>query len=322
MSFRPDTLTNLIGQDNIKRALQICIDASKARNKSVPHILFQGPPGLGKSTLGYIIANEIKSYCTCINASTITSQAVLVKALAQSKDRDIIFIDEIHSLPEKFAELLYMPLEDNKLLIQQTQKHTNEERSVTIPLKDFTLIGATTNIGKIPKPLLDRMNLKFFLDFYSEEDIAKIIQKNADISGLTISKPGIKNIASKCKGIPRLANSYILWIEDFASARKTKNLNLSDIEEAFSIYGIDEMGLDTNDKMYLDVLKQSKEPLGLKSISSMCGIPEKSIEEHIEPYLLRCNLITKTKKGRILTEKLEPTSFPQDLKDIINAYQD
>lgn len=302
--LRPTKLSEIIGQDKIKEVLQICIDASNKQNKALPHILFEGPPGLGKSTFGYVLAAEIGAHCTHINAATISDQSSLIKALSQAKHKDLIFIDEIHALPQKYAELLYMPLEDRKLIIEATNKYSKEKHIVNIPLQEFTLIGATTHIGKMPKPLLDRMQRRFSIDFYSLEDVQKIILDNAKKSELNISKECAVNISARCKGIPRVANAYLGWIKDYCVAKNINSISASEINKAFELYGVQPNGLDKNDLAYLDALEKSNVPLGLKAISSISGLTESAIEEHIEPFLLRTDIIRKTKTGRILTKKL------------------
>jgi Holliday junction DNA helicase RuvB len=317
MNFRPSSLEELIGQEKIKQALKIAIDASKKTGNSLPHMIFQGPPGLGKSTFGYLIAKEIGSYCTSINASTISSQSVLIKALVQCKNKDIVFIDEIHALPQKFAELLYMPMEDNKLLIQQKDKKTGDERCITVPLASFTLLGATTNTGNLPKPLLDRMSLKFFLDFYSEKELIQIIEKNSKNTKASFSLGAAKEIVKRSRGTPRLANSNMNWVVDYAVANNLTKISSEDAIKAFQIYGIDEEGLDANDLTYLKVLNDQIEPIGLKAIASISGIPESLIEEHIEPHLLKLGKIQKTKRGRILAAN----NFETEIQELFNAYK-
>lgn len=302
--LRPSRLSEIIGQDKIKEALQICIDAANKTNKALPHILFEGPPGLGKSTFGYVLAAELNAHCININAATISDQSSLIKALSQAKNKDIIFIDEIHALPQKYAEMLYMPLEDNKLIIEATNKYSKEKHIVTVPLQNFTLIGATTHIGKIPKPLFDRMQRRFSIDFYSLEEITNILIENSKKSKLNLSREAAHCIAKRCKGIPRIANSYLGWIIDYSIAKNILNPPIQDINKAFDLYGVTENGLDKNDLSYLDALEKSNTPLGLKAISSISGLTESAIEEHIEPFLLRQDIIRKTKTGRILTKKL------------------
>lgn len=314
MNFRPTKLQDVIGQKKIKRALQICIDSHKKTGDSIPHLIFQGPPGLGKSTFGSIIANEISKSIQLINAATVTDQSSLIKALVQSKRGDVVFIDEIHALPTKCIEMLYGPLEDFVLTIETGNKFN--KKIAQIPLENITVIGATTNIGLLPKPLLDRFKLKFFLDYYEEEDIAKLIKINAYKINLSIDDVCSFNIAKRCKGIPRISNNLIQWLKAYCSASNIRALNNAEINKAFEIYGISEEGFDKNDKIYLDILERASGPLGLKAISTMSGIPEELIENSIEPYLLKIGKIEKTPKGRILKNRTEDSILENLLKNL------
>lgn len=296
VNLRPDKLSTIIGQDKTKHALKITVAAAKKQAKALPHILFQGPPGLGKSTFGHALANEMGSNCVFINGATVTSPKPLIKALAQAQDADIVFIDEMHALPRKIAEMLYMPMEEGVLAIQERIK--SRILSVNKELNNFTIIGATTHAGLIPKPLVDRMGLQFQLEYYSIEELEKIIDINCKSLQFSLDKQAINNVAIRCKNTPRLANKYCRWLKDYCVSHNVAGLTVKQVDKAFNAIDIDENGLDNNDRLYLKVLAGSHEPLGLNAIVSISGLPKPTIEDHIEPFLLRTNRIEKTKQGR------------------------
>lgn len=295
--YRPQGLDSLIGQKQLKQSLKVCIDASNKKQIPCPHMLLQGPPGLGKTTIAKIVAHETKSNLIEINGATVSEPQSIVKAFMELQEKDIIFIDEIHSLPKKLAELLYMPLEDNQLLIQHKERG-KEHRTISLPISKFCMIGATTNVGKVPQPLVNRLNLQFFLDYYSEPDVEQIIKQAAEKTNFRIDKAGAAALAKRCKGIPRIANNYLRWVENYCVSNGQDKATEDIVQAACDLYGVDEIGLDRNDHAYLDALKTTGEPMGLNTISSITNIPTTTIEEQIEPYLMRKNLIEKTKSGR------------------------
>ncbi len=298
--MRPSKINDIIGQEDIKQSLKICINAASKLDRKIPHMIFQGPPGLGKTTFALAVANELDSNCQIINGATVSNPSSIIKALVQSSNKDIVFIDEIHSLPKKVAETLYMPLEDDKLIITEAKKDKTEN-AIVVPISPITIIGATTNTGLMPKPLLDRMTLKFHLTFYSDKELENIIQKHTTQNNFTIDEDAKRNLSKRCKGTPRIASAYLEWIYNFSISKNTRNVSANIVNEAFDLYGVDEKGLDKNDRQYIDTLKAADRPLGLKTIASLSNLTENTILEEIEPYLDRIGIIKKLPSGRCLT---------------------
>lgn len=305
--YRPSKLNEVIGQEDIKKSLEVCIRASNKLNRPCPHMLFEGPSGLGKTTFAKILATETGKNVMEINGATISEPSAVIKSLITANDGDVIFIDEIHALPRKVAELLYMPLEDNKLLIPSPKSKKQDAGAVTIPLSRFCFIGATTHIGLVPKPLVNRLKLQFNVDYYRDQDIEKILLLTASSNHIPITNSAAKNLSKRCKGIPRLANNYFEWVYNFAVGHDMSSISVDCVERACALYGVDKRGLDRNDAKYIEALENASEPLGLNTIASIINVPGETIEDQIEPFLMRIGMIEKTKRGRIL--KSEDTEF-------------
>lgn len=306
---RPQNLSEVIGNEKIKRCLRIAIDAARKESREIPHCIFQGQSGSGKTTLAYAAAKEYGSFFRTINAAGINSAEQIIKILVSSQDKDIIFIDEIHALKPQFQEILYPALEDRKLTIK------NKDRSITVDVKKFTLFAATTHIGQVNGPLLNRFKYHLFIEPYSLEEMTEIVTFYSKQRKCKISPQFARLVAERSKFVPRVAQSRIDWILDYFTSTNNKP-SIVEINKAFDLIGIDEEGLDYNDRKYLEILESSDEPLGLKAISSMSGIPEDSIENHIEPYLLSQNMIVKTKKGRDLAGRTPEDYYQQAIDSL------
>jgi Holliday junction DNA helicase RuvB len=258
----------------------------------MPHVLIDGPPGLGKTTIASAIATELNVNLYTANAANIRSVKNLLPYLMGIAPRSVLFIDEIHRLPKIVEEFLYPVMEDFKLSI------VSEEAADTIDIPVFTLVGATTSGGTLSQPFYDRFTIKEHLTFYSDIDLAKLAGLNAKKLGLMINDNDLLEIAKRSKGTPRILNGRLKWYQSCISYYKDKNMTVEDI---FSGQGIDKDGLDIYDRMYIDVLKKAKgNPLGLKSISSMTGISIDTVENSIEPYLVRKGYVVRTSKGRVI----------------------
>jgi len=292
MSMRPTKFDDIIGQSKVVNRLKIVAAGCLKTGVSMPHVLIDGPPGLGKTTLAGAIASELNVNFHVLNAANIRTVKSLIPYLLGISPRAVLFIDEIHRLPILVEEFLYPVMEDFVLSIN------NEENPESIDLPQFTVIGATTSGGSLSQPFYDRFTMKEHLSFYTHDELAKLAGLNAKKLGLIISDSDLVEIAKRSKGTPRILNSRLQWYKSYVSFYKDKKINVSEI---FEDQGIDENGLDIYDKDYLEALIKSKgNPLGIKSISSMTGIATDTIENSIEPYLVRKGFVVRTPKGRIL----------------------
>jgi Holliday junction DNA helicase RuvB len=290
--MRPTKFDDIIGQSKVVNRLKIVAAGCLKTGVSMPHVLIDGPPGLGKTTLAGAIASELNVNFHVLNAANIRTVKSLIPYLLGISPRAVLFIDEIHRLPILVEEFLYPVMEDFVLSIN------NEENPESIDLPQFTVIGATTSGGSLSQPFYDRFTMKEHLSFYTHDELAKLAGLNAKKLGLIISDSDLVEIAKRSKGTPRILNSRLQWYKSYVSFYKDKKINVSEI---FEDQGIDENGLDIYDKDYLEALIKSKgNPLGIKSISSMTGIATDTIENSIEPYLVRKGFVVRTPKGRIL----------------------
>lgn len=290
---RPSSFDGIIGQKDVLDRLKICVHGCNTTNSIMPHVLIDGPPGLGKTTIASAIASELNVNLYTLNAASIRSIKNVLPYLMGIAPRSVLFIDEIHRLPKIVEEFLYPVMEDFVLSI------SNDNNTDTIELPVFTMVGATTSGGSLSQPFYDRFQIKEHLTFYSVDDLAKLAELNAKKLGLMISYEEAVEIAQRSKGTPRILNARLQWYKN-CKAYYGENTTIS-IDEIFNSQGIDKHGLDTYDRLYLSVLQKSRGcPLGLKSISSMSGIAIDTIENSIEPFLLRKGFSVRTQKGRVL----------------------
>jgi len=290
---RPTSFENIIGQSKVVDRLKISAVGSKKTGSVLPHVLIDGPPGLGKTTIAGAIANEMDVNLYVANAANLRSVKNILPYLMKMTKRSVFFIDEIHRLPKLVEEFLYPVMEDFKINIILTK----EPEEIDVPA--FTLVGATTNAGTLSRPFYDRFSIKEHLTFYTDDELAKLASCNASKLELVISDKDLLEIAKRSKGTPRILNSRLQWYQNYKLCHPSCN----DINEIFEAQGIDEHGLDSYDRLYLKTLKDNiGNPLGLKSISAMSGIAIETIENSIEPYLVRKELIIRTQKGRILSK--------------------
>jgi len=299
-TLRPKTLENYIGQETIKKHLQVSISSANIREESLDHILFYGPPGLGKTTLSSIIAHEMDVTLRSTSGPAIEKQSDLVSILSNLEEGDILFIDEIHRLRPQVEEILYTAMEDFQIDIMVGSG--TGAQSVKLPLKPFTLIGATTRLSALSAPLRDRFGNVLKLDFYTENDISTIIENNCKTLEIELSKEALSCVAGKSRGTPRIANRLLKILRDYHTIGK----NISDIqvlEEVFQDIGIDEKGLDYLDRKYLDAIHNKFKwgPVGLGTIAATLGEEEATLEDVVEPYLLQIGFIERTPRGRKVT---------------------
>jgi Holliday junction DNA helicase RuvB len=300
-TIRPTRFDDIIGQSKVINRLRIIAAGSLNSSGVMPHVLIDGPPGLGKTTLAGAIANELNVNMYTLNAANIRSVKNLLPYLVGIAPRSVLFIDEIHRLPILVEEFLYPVMEDFVLNI------TVEDKPEQIDLPMFSIIGATTSGGSLSQPFYDRFPIKEHLSFYTPNELAKLAGLNSCKLGITISENDLVEIAKRSKGTPRILNARLQWYKNYTSFYKEKSI---DINEIFENQGIDNNGLDTYDRQYLKTLAKAKgSPLGLKSISSITGISIETIENSIEPYLVRTGYVVRTQKGRILGDKYAKMDF-------------
>lgn len=294
-TLRPSTLTEYIGQEKIKQGLEIYIKAAKGRNDTLDHILLYGPPGLGKTTLAAIIANELGVHFRTTSGPAIESAADLAAILTNLTAGDVLFIDEIHRLSRPCEEILYSAMED--FALDMVLGKGPSARTMRLKLEPFTLIGATTRAGKISGPLRDRFGIINRLEMYSVGELELIVTRSAKILNAKIEQSNIKEIAKRSRGTPRIANRILKRVRDFLQTQS------GTVYDCFKLLGIDELGLDQNDKTILKVLICKGTPIGIETLAAACNEDIVTIEDIVEPYLLQLGLIEKTTKGRLATEK-------------------
>ncbi|MGM8214229.1 Holliday junction branch migration DNA helicase RuvB [Bacillaceae bacterium W0354] len=302
-SIRPQTLNQYIGQTKTKENLSIFIEAAKMREESLDHVLLYGPPGLGKTTLAQIIANEMNVQFRTTSGPAIERAGDLAAILSSLEPGDVLFIDEIHRLPRSVEEILYPAMEDFVLDIVIGQGPS--ARSVRLDLPPFTLVGATTRAGLLSAPLRDRFGVLSRLEFYEEYDLSLIINRTADIFEVEIDDLAAKEIASRSRGTPRIANRLLRRVRDIAQVNQEKTITLETTQKALSMLQVDEAGLDYIDHKYLlGIIDRFKGgPVGVDTIAATIGEESQTIEDVYEPFLLQQGFIQRTPRGRIATEK-------------------
>ncbi len=303
ISIRPISLSEYIGQKEVKSRLEISIRAAKMRGDVLDHVLLAGPPGLGKTTLAMIIAHETGGHLRATSGPVIERQGDLAAVLTSLSSGDILFIDEIHRLPHVVEEILYGAMEDFQLDILVGKGPG--ARSVRLSLSPFTLIGATTRSGLLTPPLRNRFGMVLELDFYNVVDIALIVKRTAGILGVKVSDECALEIAKRSRGTPRVANRLLKRIRDFATVKSENEITLETINEAFRAMKIDPYGLDDVDRKILSKIANDYHggPVGLNSLAATIGMEAETVREVYEPYLLQGGFVARTSRGRIITPK-------------------
>ena len=300
-TLRPRFLDEYLGQERVRENLRVLIQAARDRKEPLDHVIFSGPPGLGKTTLAGVVANEMGGRLHTTSGPAIERTGDLAAILTNLEEGDVLFIDEIHRLNHQVEEVLYPAMEDFFLDIVIGKGPA--ARSIRLDIPHFTLVGATTRTGLLTGPLRDRFGISYRLDYYTPAELAQIVERSASILGVSIDSDGALEVASRSRGTPRLANRLLKRARDYAQVRGVGDITWELASEAMAFFEIDELGLDTTDKRILELLCKTfrGRPVGLTTIASALGEDPGSIEDVYEPYLLQRGLIVRTPQGRQAT---------------------
>ncbi|MDH6603098.1 Holliday junction DNA helicase RuvB [Bacilli bacterium PM5-9] len=301
--LRPQYLSEYIGQTTIKNNLKVYIEAARSRNEVLDHVLLFGPPGLGKTTLATIIANEMQGSIKYTSGPAIEKTGDLAALLTGLQPGDVLFIDEIHRLSKNIEEVLYSALEDFCIDIIVGKEESS--RSIRVDLAPFTLVGATTRAGDLSAPLRDRFGVVERLDYYSDEELSQIIVRTCRVLEASIDEDAIIDLAIRSRGTPRIANRILKRVRDFAQVKNNSKINKEVVVEALSALGIDELGLDFIDHKIISCIIESFNggPVGLESLAATIGEESQTIEDVYEPYLLQKKLLKRTQRGRVVSDE-------------------
>ena len=299
--LRPETLDEFVGQQSVRNQISLLIEAAKIQNRAAEHILLAGPPGLGKTTLAMIVAAERGVPLRLTSGPTIQHAGDLASILSSLTHGEVLFIDEIHRMSRSAEEMLYLAMEDFRVDVMVGKGAG--ANSISLDIEPFTLVGATTRSGMLPNPLRDRFGFTAHLDFYSEDELARVVERAASKLSVNIDTKSCALIASRSRGTPRIANRLLKRVRDFALVHGGGKVNIDKTAQALALYDIDELGLDRIDRSILEVLihKFGGKPVGLGTLAVAIGEERDTIEEVVEPYLIRLGLITRTARGRQAT---------------------
>ena len=299
--LRPQRLSEIVGQRNVAERLAIALSAARKRNEPLPHILFDGPPGLGKTTFATVLHNELGVELNLTSGPALDKKMDVMPYLTNAAEGSILFIDEIHRLPKAVEEFIYPVMEDFRVDVVLGEGMS--ARTINLPLKKFTIIGATTRSGMLSGPLRDRFHMHEHLEFYDVEDLAKIVAVNALKLRTLISPEAALELAERSRGTPRLANTRLRWVRDFATARSDGAISLAIARDALDMQEIDSQGMDKQDRRYLETLVNVFRggPTGAEALAATMNLAVDTITDEVEPYLLRRQFIVRTSRGRRAT---------------------
>lgn len=302
-SLRPQKLDQYIGQEKVKKELSIYIQAAKSREEALDHVLLYGPPGLGKTTLAMVIANEMQTAIRTTSGPAIDKPGDLVALLNDLEPGGILFIDEIHRLPRVIEEMLYSAMED--YFIDIIIGEGESAHPVHFPLPPFTLIGATTRAGSLSAPLRDRFGILSYMEYYSKDDLNEVVKRSADVLNIRTDEKGSLEIASRSRGTPRIANRLLKRVRDYAEVKGDGIISRDIAKESLMLLQVDGIGLDTLDYKILRTLIElyNGGPVGLNTLSANVSEEVETIEDMVEPYLLKQGLLQRTARGRVATAK-------------------
>src|ERR687884_2346885 len=302
-TLRPRNLDEFVGQEKLKENLKIFVEAAKQRGEALDHVLFAGPPGLGKTSLCRILAAEMGVGLTTTSGPSLEREGDMAAILTSLEEGDFLFIDEIHRLNRQIEEVLYPAMEDYAMDIVLGQGPS--ARTIRVDVPSFTLVGATTRTGLMTKPLLDRFGFSARLEYYSPEDLRKIVVRNAGILKVPITNGGAGQLATRSRGTPRVANRLLKRVRDYAEVMGDGTIDEATAKAALAMQGVDDLGLDRIDRDYLSVVIKKFEggPVGVGTISVALGEARDTVEDVYEPYLLQSGLIQRTSRGRVATRR-------------------
>lgn len=302
-SLRPRILAQYIGQDHVKKELQVYIVAAQKRQEALDHVLLYGPPGLGKTTMAFVIANELKVGVKTTSGPAIEKAGDLLALLTELKPGDVLFIDEIHRLPRPVEEILYSAMEDFYVDIVVGEGQTSH--AVHVPLPPFTLIGATTRAGQLSAPLRERFGIIEHLEFYKPQDLQKIIERSSRVLHTQIDSDAASELARRSRGTPRIANRLLKRVRDFAEVKGEKAISLATTKQALKQLQVDDAGLDRTDRELLRIIieQYGGGPVGLRTLAANLGEDPETIAEVYEPYLLQHGFLVRSPRGRLASHK-------------------
>ncbi len=299
--LRPKRFQEYVGQRAVVDSISIAVMAAKKRGETLDHALFHGPPGLGKTTIAHIIARELDSQLIHTSGPALERPADVVGLLSNLKRGDVLFIDEIHRLSHAVEEYLYSAMEDFRVDFMTGSGAF--AKSINLPLQPFTLIGSTTRAGMLSAPLRERFGLAYHLDFYSDEELAQVVLRSAGILEVKIDEPGALEIARRSRGTPRISNRLLRRVRDFAEVKYSGVINQDVASEALEMEGVDELGLDRLDRLYLTTLARNYQggPAGIQALAATVNEDQQTLEDVVEPFLLKVGFIVRTPQGRKTT---------------------